>query len=77
MDAKAPESLFRDHVVELHKRACAGFAELLGSVLKPLLGKKPAKGEKDERQPALSTFAAAEALMQEDPRFARAPPRER
>ena len=46
-------------------------------MLKPLLGKVPAKGEKEERHPALSTFAGAEALLQEDPRFARAPPRER
>ena len=77
LDAKEPEALFRDHVVELHKRACAGFVEMLGSVLKPLLGRAADKGAKEERHPALSTFTAAEGMLQEDPRFTRAPARER
>ena len=36
-----------------------------------------AQGQQEERPPALVTFAAAEALMQEDPRFTRAPHHER
>ena len=29
LDPKEPEGLFRDHVVELHKRACAGKLAML------------------------------------------------
>ena len=81
LDPKEPEGLFRDHVVELHKRACAGYTELLTEVLRPLLGPKPQAQDPreaaEERHTALSTFDGAEQLLQEDLRFARAPGRER
>lgn len=77
LELKEPELFFKDHVVELGKRACAGYIEMLAATLKPLLGKAPAKGEKEDRHSALSTFAGVEPLLAEDPRFLRAPASER
>lgn len=41
LDSAQPESLFRDHVNDLHKRACAGFVDLMDAMLKPLLPPAP------------------------------------
>ena len=41
LETSQPESLFRDHVNEVHKRACAGFVDLMDAMLKPLLPPTP------------------------------------
>ena len=41
LESAQPESLFRDHVNDLHKRACAGFVDLMDATLKALLPALP------------------------------------
>ena len=41
LESAQPESLFRDHVNDLHKRACAGFVDLMDATLKALLPPLP------------------------------------
>ncbi|BDA46960.1 Transcription elongation regulator 1 [Coccomyxa sp. Obi] len=73
LDPKAAESLFREHLVQLQKRAVDSYVELLEEVIKPLLPKS--KGKDEPR--ALRSFSEAERLMGEDARFLRAPARDR
>lgn len=88
LDARESERLFTDHVLNLGKRACVAYVELLKEMLRPLLssseGLPPPPGRADNegdsngaKHPALASFEGAERLLGQEPRFVRAPPRER
>lgn len=74
LEQRELERLFRDHVKDLMDVANRDYRELLEEMVRPLLPSKeaPASGSKNSH-PALHSFDAAEDLMQEDPRFQRAP----
>ncbi|KAK9805328.1 hypothetical protein WJX73_002568 [Symbiochloris irregularis] len=81
LDVRESERLFADHVLNLGKRACAAYVELLNEVLRPLLsaeGRGANEGDDSgAKHPALASFEGAERLLGQEPRFVRAPPRER
>ena len=61
----------------MHRRAVAQYEAMLEERLRPMLPPKPEPGEQEDIPAALATYDGFEAFAAEDPRYARAPARER